>query len=273
LKYSDKLENIISKNNSNLLIGLDSDINKIPAVFLKFKNPILEFNKFIVENTSDLVAGYKINSAFYECMLQDGFNIITDTVKFIPDECIKIGDVKRGDIPNTNKMYAKAYFDEINFDAITYSPYMGIDGMEVFLKNEDKFLYVLSLTSNYGAEDFQMQEAGGMPLYELVINKTLSKFGNKNVGFVFGANNPQIIRTITKKYYNIILLIPGIGAQGNKPEDLIPNICNNLFLINSSRNIIYTDDRQILLKEYANVLKEKSQNLSNLINSCKTVRK
>ena len=255
MKYNDKLQNVISKNNSNLVVGLDSDINKLPSFFRNYKNPISEFNKLIVESTKDIVSGYKLNIAFYEFLEEIGIEAIKETLAAIPDESIKICDAKRGDIDNTAEMYAATYFDKYNFDSITLTPYMGEDAVEPFLKRENKFVYILALTSNAGHVDFQKLRTGENYLYEEVINKSLSWNNNNNVGFVFGANHTKEINDFTMAHPDVPLLIPGIGAQSNDLKNLMNSLNTNAFVINSSRGIIYSSKKDCNEKEFMEVVR------------------
>jgi orotidine-5'-phosphate decarboxylase len=266
MSYKEKLKYIIKSKNSNLIIGLDTDIEKIPEIFLKCKDPLYEFNKLIIKSTSDISVGYKFNMAFYEVMEDRGFEVIKESLKLIPDSCITICDAKRGDIPNSNEMYAKIYFDSLKFDAITLSPYMGIDTFVPFLERENKFVYVLALTSNKGSDDFQKLKIGNKYLYEIVIQKCVKIFGCDKIGFVFGANHINEIRIYTKKYPDLSMLVPGIGAQGNDLKKLLKNIQNNLFLINSSRGILYCSNKTDSFQDcQAKVLKQ-AVLLKNMIN-------
>jgi orotidine-5'-phosphate decarboxylase len=270
MKYSDKLKKIIRKNNSNLIIGLDPDINKIPKLFLVKKNPILEFNKSIINATKDIVAGYKLNLAFYEASGKTFYDNVKGTLKYIPADMIKICDGKRGDIGNTDEYYVRAYFDDMNFDSITINPYMGRDSVEPFLSRKEKGVYILALTSNQGSEDFQKQKTGKKYLYELVIEKCIGWDKNRQAGFVIGANHTELIKKITKSHPEISILIPGIGAQGNDLGVLLKSIKNNLFLINSSRAIIY--DKRVFpsIREYEYNIRVKAEVLSDIINSYNT---
>jgi len=265
MKYSDKLKGIIKKNKSNLVVGLDSDIKKIPAIFLNKKNPVLEFNKSIIKATKDIVAGYKLNLAFYEVLGKDFFETIKKTLDYIPNEMIKICDGKRGDIGNTDEYYARAYFDVMKFDAMTVNPYMGRDSVVPFLTRKDKGIYVLALTSNSGSEDFQKQKIGKQYLYERVIEKCLEWDGNKQISFVIGANQTELIKKVTIKHPEISILIPGIGAQGNDLSTLLRNIKNDYYLINSSRSIIYDSDYFKNIREYENKVRIKAEVLSDII--------
>lgn len=249
MTYINKLRAIIKKNKSNLVIGLDTDIIKIPKIFLKYKNPVFEFNKKIINITKNFVAGYKINTAFYEADGAKGIETLERTAKYIPIELIKICDAKRGDIENTDEYYAKAFFDKMNFDAITFHPYMGKDSFLPFLKRKNKFIYVLALTSNPGANDFQKLKTGKKYLYEQIIETTLNWSSNQ-IGFVIGANHIEFLKKFTSTYKNIPILIPGIGAQGNDLEMLLKNINNNLYLVNASRSIIYSAGKDCTMKEF-----------------------
>lgn len=267
MKYSEKLKRIIKKNNSNLIIGLDPDIKKIPKLFFHKKNPVLEFNKSIIKSTKDIAAGYKLNLAFYEALGKDCYQTLKDTVKYIPDDMIKICDGKRGDIGNTDEYYARAYFDDLNFDSMTINPYMGKDSVEPFLSRKEKGIYVLALTSNPGADDFEKRKSGNKNLYDIVIEKCIEWDRNNQTGFVIGANHTDLIRKVTKKYTNISILIPGIGAQGNDLGALLKNIKNNLFLINSSRGIIYDSKVFKSIPDYENNTRIKAEVLSDIIYS------
>jgi orotidine-5'-phosphate decarboxylase len=265
MKYSEKLTKIIKKNKSNLIVGLDSDIKKIPQIFLSKKNPILEFNKSIIKATKNIVAGYKLNLAFYEVLGKNYFETIKKTLDIIPKNMIKICDGKRGDIGNTDEYYARAYFDGLNFDSMTVNPFMGKDSVIPFLARKDKGIYVLALTSNPGSEDFQKQKIGKKYLFERVIEKCLEWDKNKQIGFVIGANHTGIINKLTIYNPEISILIPGIGAQGNDLGTLLKNIKNDKFLINSSRSIIYDNDDFNNVKDYEEKVRVKAEVLSDII--------
>ncbi len=241
MTYKKKLEKIIRTARSNLITGLDTDIQKIPVCFLKYKNPILTFNKKIIDATAENCAGYKINLAFYEAAGVKGLEALEETVKYIPANLIKICDAKRGDIGNTAEMYARAYFDKLDFDAITLSPYMGFDSVSPFLERKNKFVYILVRTSNKGADDFQLLKSGRKRLYEVVAEKSL-KWSKDGIGFVIGANHMKDIKKFSSQ--DIPLLIPGVGAQGNDLTRLVVAVKGNLYLINASRSIIYAGDKK-----------------------------
>lgn len=263
--YIDKLQTIIKKSNSNLVIGLDPDLSKIPLIFLKYKNPVLEFNKIIIELTKYTVAGYKPNMAFYECLGEQGVEAIRETVRVIPDEMIKICDAKRGDMGNTAEYYAKTYFDIYNFDSITLSPYMGEDSITPFIKYTDKAVYILALTSNPGGSDFQKLKSDGKYLYEIVLEKSLRWNKNNNIGFVFGANHTEELNKFTSANPEIPLLIPGIGAQANDLKSLLQNLHTKNFVINSSRGIIYSSPLDCSEIQFSETVKKSVNELNALI--------
>ena len=167
------LFNNIKIKKSYLCVGLDSDIHKIPKHLLESKDPIFEFNKKVIDATSDFAIAYKPNLAFYEVMGSQGFKSLKKTIEYIPKNIFKIADAKRGDIGNTSSMYAKTFFETFNFDAVTLSPYMGYDSIKPYLQYKDKWVILLALTSNEGSNDFQKLEVGNNNLYEIIIKKSL----------------------------------------------------------------------------------------------------
>jgi orotidine-5'-phosphate decarboxylase len=266
LAYIEKLNHIIKKNKSNLVIGLDSDIEKLPSFFLKFNNPVSEFNRLIIESTKDISAGYKLNVAFYECLGEKGLTAVSESLSVIPDEMIKICDAKRGDIGNTSELYARTYFDKYNFDSITLSPYMGEDSITPFISRKDRAVYILGLTSNPGSNDFQTLKVDGKYLYEIVIEKSLQWNKNKNIGFVFGANYTNELNKFTSAHPEIPLLIPGIGAQENDLKSLMDNLKSENFVINSSRGIIYSADKECTENEFIDSIRDSAEKLNSGIN-------
>lgn len=267
MNFLDKIIKRKKKIHSNLIIGLDTDINKIPAIFLESSNdPIYDYNKFIIELTKELTLGYKLNVAFYEMLGPSGYKAFEKTLQLLTEDVITIADVKRGDIRNTNQMYARYYFEKLNFDAVTVNPYMGIESLQPFLNVKDKFSYVLARTSNPGAEDFQTLKSGDKFLYEVVIEKFIQN-GCESVGFVIGANYPELVEKLTESFTNLSLLIPGIGAQGNNAEILNKSIKNPYCLVNVSRAIIFPDERIRNLAELRNSISSKAQFYKNLLQS------
>ncbi|HEY4876577.1 MAG TPA: orotidine-5'-phosphate decarboxylase, partial [Puia sp.] len=182
-----QLTETIFLKKSYLCVGLDTDITKIPKHLLSYTDPVFEFNKRIIDATKDFCVAYKINTAFYEALGLMGWEALEKTVDYIPSTHFKIADAKRGDIGNTSAQYAKAFFETLNFDAITVAPYMGEDSIRPFLEYENKWTIILGLTSNAGAKDFELQKIGEEYLYEKVIT-TISRWGTtENTMFVIGA--------------------------------------------------------------------------------------
>jgi orotidine-5'-phosphate decarboxylase len=234
------LEAQINLKKSVLTVGLDTDVEKIPSHFPKNKEGILAFNKAIIDATKDLAVAYKINTAFYEVYGKEGWEMIEKTREYIPSDCFTIADAKRGDIGNTSTMYAKAFFESLDFDSVTVAPYMGRDSVAPFLAFENKITIVLGLTSNAGSADFQLESAE-KPLYKEVIKK-VSTWGNEyQLMFVVGATNAEKLQEIRDLIPNHFLLIPGVGAQGGSLSDVMKYgfIPGGGLLINSSRGIIF----------------------------------
>lgn len=237
----------IKRKKSFLCIGLDTDMNKIPSCLKeKSSNPIFEFNKAIIEATADLCVAYKPNLAFYESLGIEGWKALNETVNYLrqhyPDQFL-IADAKRGDIGNTSAMYAQAFFEKMNFDSITVSPYMGEDSIKPFLAYPNKWTIILALTSNKGALDFQLlkEENTGERLFEKVL-KTSTNWGTEeNMMYVVGATKTEYLKSVRKLIPEHFLLIPGIGAQGGSLEETAKFGLNSQcgLLVNSSRQIIY----------------------------------
>lgn len=230
---------------SFLSIGLDTDINLIPRFLLEFNDPVLEFNKRIIEATHDLCVAYKPNSAFYESRGIAGWGSLIKTSELIPETCLGIIDAKRGDIGNTSAMYAKAFFDRdssgMSFDAITVAPYMGSDSVMPFLEFKDKWVILLALTSNEGGKNFQYLETEEGRLFETVIHTANTWAGDDRIMYVVGATRTEEFISIRKHAPNHFLLVPGVGAQGGSLQEVsrygLNKDCG--LLVNSSRSIIY----------------------------------
>lgn len=242
MTFSSKLRQSQEQSHSLLCIGLDSDLKKIPKHLLGAANPILEFNKRIVDATKDLVCAYKLNLAFYEALGETGWRTVKETLAAIPPDIITIGDAKRGDIGNTAEMYAKGLFEDFRFDAATVNAYMGFDSVEPFIKDEGHGAFILTLTSNPGAKDFEYLKIEEKPLYEHVIAKVKKWNVKKNCGLVIGATRPKELQRVRKLVPDMPLLIPGVGAQGGDLTAAVRYGCDKngeMALINSSRGIIY----------------------------------
>ncbi len=242
----------IKKKNSFLCIGLDTDIAKIPPHLLKEEDPVFEFNKQIIDATHDLCVCYKPNTAFYEMLGVKGWISLEKTIQYIskkyPD-IFTIADAKRGDIGNTSSMYAKAFFETLNFDALTVAPYMGEDSVKPFLEYENKWVILLALTSNKGALDFQTarlvgRESAEVHLFEKVI-RTSKKWGTSaSMMYVVGATQAEMLTDIRRLIPDHFLLIPGVGAQGGSLYNVAAYGMNKQcgLLVNSSRGIIYASE-------------------------------
>ena len=235
----------IKKKQSYLCVGLDTDITKIPGHLLIGEDPIFEFNKQIIDATKEFAVAYKPNTAFYEALGATGWESLQKTVEYIPKEIFSIADAKRGDIGNTSAMYAKAFFEQMNFDAITVAPYMGQDSVTPFLR-EGKWIIVLVHTSNPGSSDFQLLESknSGRKLFEEVIQKTQHWATPDNLMYVVGAtraNQLGSIRVLAKDHF---FLVPGVGAQGGDLAEVSKYAFNKQcgLLVNSSRGIIYASN-------------------------------
>jgi len=238
----------IKQKKSFLCVGLDTDMDKIPAFLLKYPDPIFEFNKRIIDATNDLCIAYKPNAAFYEKHGVKGLQSLIATSKYLPKDCLSIIDAKRGDIGNTSGMYARAFFDEkaagMDFDAITVAPYMGNDSVTPFLAFEGKWVIVLALTSSVGSKDFQYLQTGNGYLYEEVIKKANTWAGADRIMYVVGATKSLEFVDIRKIAPDHFLLVPGIGAQGGNLEEVCKYGMNKDcgLIVNSSRAIIYASN-------------------------------
>ena len=249
-----ELINQIKQKQSFLCIGLDVDLDKIPKHLLELEDPIFEFNKQIIDATHHVAIAYKPNTAFYEAYGIKGWKSLEKTINYLNKkypETFTIADAKRGDIGNTSTMYAKAYFDDLNFDSVTVAPYMGSDSVEPFLAFEDKFTILLALTSNKGGLDFQGLKVGNQELYKEVLKTALTWKNSDNLMFVVGATKAEYFKEIRKIVPNHFLLVPGVGAQGGNLQD----VCNFGLnkdcglLINSSRGIIYAGSDENFAKQ------------------------
>jgi orotidine-5'-phosphate decarboxylase len=232
---------------SFLCIGLDVDLSKIPPHLLATEDPIFEFNKSIIDATHDLCVSYKPNTAFYEAYGIKGWQSLQKTIHYINEkypEIFTIADAKRGDIGNTSTMYAKAFFEDLNFDSVTVAPYMGKDSVEPFLAFENKHTIMLALTSNEGAFDFQTLDAGGQEVYKTVLETSKNWKNSQNLMYVVGATKAEYFTEIRKIVPESFLLVPGVGAQGGSLAEVCQYGMNQNvgLLINSSRGIIYASN-------------------------------
>jgi orotidine-5'-phosphate decarboxylase len=236
----------IKKKQSFLCVGLDADIQKIPAHLLKEEDPIFAFNKAIIDATSDYCVAYKPNLAFYESLGAKGWESLAKTMEYIPKDIFTIADAKRGDIGNTSAMYARTFFEHYSFDSVTVAPYMGSDSVTPFIGYDNKWVILLALTSNAGALDFQFAQVDneGHRLFEKVL-KTSQEWGtDENLMYVVGATKADMLKDIRKIVPNHFLLVPGVGAQGGSLKEVAENGMNKEcgLLVNSSRGIIYASN-------------------------------
>ena len=264
---SNTLFSNLKKKKSFLCVGLDSDIEKIPVALHREKDPVFRFNKEIIDATNKYVVAYKPNIAFYESRGADGWVSLENTVEYIRSqypEIFLIADAKRGDIGNTSKMYAKTFFEYLDFDAITVAPYMGEDSVSPFLEYPDKWVILLALTSNSGANDFQfsVDREDKTRLFEKVLQRSSGWGTENNMMYVVGATKAEMLRDIRKIIPDHFLLVPGIGAQGGSLEDVAEYGINNKcgLLVNSSRGIIFADSSDKFAQkagEEAKIIKDK----------------
>lgn len=255
-----KIENLVEqirKKKSFLCVGLDTDLDKIPEHLLEQEDPIFAFNKAIIDATQEFCVAYKPNIAFYEAYGIKGWLALEKTIRYLNErypEQFTIADAKRGDIGNTSTRYAKAFFEELNFDSITIAPYMGRDSVEPFLDFENKHTILLALTSNAGSSDFQTKKLEGNELYKEVLAVSKTYKNAERLMYVVGATKAEFLKEIREIIPNSFLLVPGVGAQGGSLKE----VCNYGMtediglLINSSRGIIYASDGKDFAQAAAN---------------------
>ena len=265
MKRTELVENICRKG-SFLCVGLDPDIKKIPQHLLTEENPLLAFNKAIIDATAQYAVAYKPNLAFYESLGVEGWIALEETVKYIkekyPDQFI-IADAKRGDIGNTSQLYARSFFEHLDVDAITVAPYMGEDSVTPFLGYEGKWVILLALTSNKGSHDFQLiEDKEGKRIFEHVLETSAKWASSDEMMYVVGATQGAMFQDIRKVSPNSFLLVPGVGAQGGSLEEVAKYgmIEDCGLLVNSSRGIIYAsngeDFAEAAAKESAKLVDE-----------------
>jgi len=263
------IENIKDRA-SFLCVGLDTDLQRLPASLPRNAEGMLEFNRAIIEATREYCVAYKPNTAFYEALGSEGWKVLEESIRLIPDDKLVIADAKRGDIGNTSRQYAHAFFEHLQCDAITVAPYMGYDSISPFLDFPGKWTILLALTSNPGSHDIQMMECPTAPLYKTVIRKALQWSGANNMMFVVGATREEELKAVRSLAPLHFFLVPGIGAQGGN----LKRVCELAMtddiglIVNSSRSIIYASAgnnyaeaagraAKKLQKEMASILKMK----------------
>jgi orotidine-5'-phosphate decarboxylase len=263
--FLQKLKRIQRKNDSMLCIGLDTDPLNVPAHLKGRSNPQFEFNKKIIESTKDLVCAYKLNISFYESAGKHGWETVHKTLDCIPNDIITIGDGKRGDISNSASRSAHLFCDDWGFDGSTVNPYMGKDAIEPFIRHANQCAFVLALTSNPTAKDFQYLKIRRKPLYEHVVNNIKKWNTLKNLGLVVGATHPDELKRIRKIVPEMPILIPGIGAQQGDLELTVKNGCDKngeLAIINIGRAVANVSGG----KDFAEKAREAALNYRNLMN-------
>ena len=260
-------ENILKKK-SYLCVGLDTDIKKIPRHLLSSPDPVFEFNKIIIDATAEFCVAYKPNTAFYEALGPKGWESLQKTLEYIPKGIFTIADAKRGDIGNTSGLYARAFFETMNFDAVTVAPYMGEDSVKPFLDFKDKWVILLALTSNAGSKDFQMEKIGDEELFVKVLKKS-EQWGNaEQMMYVVGATQASMLSQVRKYAPDHFLLVPGVGAQGGDLQEVSKYGMNSQcgLLVNASRSIIYASDSNDFGEQAAKVAKEMQQEMEIYLN-------
>lgn len=264
----------IQQKKSYLCVGLDTDLTKIPKHLQSHPDAVFEFNKQIIDATQDLCVAYKINTAFYEALGLKGWEAMEKTVNYIPKEQFIIADAKRGDIGNTSSQYAKAFFETLNFDAITVAPYMGEDSVKPFLEFENKWAIVLGLTSNAGSKDFEQlkfadqNNNGAEFLYETVLKKVSSWGTNENLMFVVGATKASDLEEIRKIIPGHFLLVPGVGFQGGSLKEVSKYGLNKDcgLLVNASRAIIYAGEKEDFAVEARAIAQQYQSEMAEYLN-------
>jgi len=264
MAFTEKLNKAIERNRSLVCVGLDPDPKRMPEGI-----SVSDFNKEIINATSDLVCAYKPNLAFYEALGEEGHQALRQTLKYIPENIPVIADAKRGDIGNTAAAYARAIFEDLGCDATTVNPYLGFDSIEPFTSYQDRGIFILCRTSNPGATDFQDLHCsygkGHLPLYQIVAHKAAKWNSQGNIGLVIGATYPSELGIIREAHPDMIFLVPGIGSQGGDIAQAIhqgANAQGKGMVINSSRQILYASRD----KDFATAASNAAETLRTEIN-------
>jgi orotidine-5'-phosphate decarboxylase len=269
MNFSERLAATQKATNSLLCVGLDTDPARLPGAVRRSDDGVTEFNRQIIEATGDLVCAYKLNLAFYEAMGEQGWSSLRRTLSFIPQGILTIGDAKRGDIGNTATLYAQALFKTLGVQAATVNPYLGFDAVEPFLRDPERGAFILAVTSNPGAKDFQYLKVGTRPFYERVVRKVKSWNTRGNCGLVVGATRPAELRRIRALVPDMPILIPGIGAQGGDLTSAVRYGCNREglhALINASRVVLYASGGE----DFAEAARREAMKLRDEINRYRT---
>ncbi len=245
MNVTEKLKKVQEDQKSYICLGLDLDPKKIPSEYNGSLKSIFDFANRIIDATSDLVCAYKPNMAFFESLGTEGFSLLKLIIERVPDNIPVILDGKRNDIGNTASHYARSAFEILGVSWVTINPYMGYDSIRPFLEYKDSGVFILCLTSNSGAKDFQMLKVDGKPIYQIVAEKV--DFWNKeaNCGLVVGATQPDELLAVRSIAKDMPILIPGVGAQGGSLEMAVKNGTANFTkpaVINVSRSVLYASN-------------------------------
>jgi orotidine-5'-phosphate decarboxylase len=265
MTFIKKLRQASTKNDSLLCVGLDVDLDRVPGFLRAEKDPVVSFNRAIIEATADLVCAYKPNVAFYEALGEGGWAALRQTRQEVPGDIPVIADAKRGDIGNTARMYARAFFEDLGFDAITVNPYMGVDAVEPFLKYQDKCAFILCLTSNSGADDFQRLSGERGPLFQEVARKAVEWSQHGSCGLVVGATQAGDLRRVREIAPHLPILIPGVGAQGGDLAMAVSggvDASGELAIINVARSVLYASQG----RDFAQRARQEAMRLRDEIN-------
>ena len=266
MSFKEKQHQATSRNNSLVCVGLDTDHTKLPDAVCERRDPVLYFNQKIIDATADLVCCYKPNFAFYGALGASGFATLQRTIEHVPDHVPVLIDAKVGDIGNTAEQYAQKFFCALDADALTVTPYMGHDAVAPFTAYRDRTTFLVCLTSNPGADDFEKQQMGDHPLYEHVIAKAHEWNAANNIGLVIGGTQPESFARVRELAPRLPLLIPGIGAQGGDVATAVKNGQDENgggILVNSSRGIIFASQGD----DYAEAARAAALELRDSINA------
>jgi orotidine-5'-phosphate decarboxylase len=266
LSFQSKLKQATQQNNSLLCVGLDTDLAKLPDAVRSKTDPVLYFNQQIIDATADLVCCYKPNFAFYGALGESGWKTLKATIEHVPDHIPVLVDAKVGDIGNTAAHYAEMFFEGLGADGLTVTPYMGEDCVKPFLAYAEHTTFLVCLTSNKGADDFEKKKTDGIPLYEHVITKAKEWTTAGNCGLVIGATQPESFAQVRSLAPDMPLLIPGVGTQGGSAEVPVRNGCDSNgagILVNSSRGIIFASSGE----DYAQAARAAARELRDEMNS------
>ena len=245
MTFLEKLRRVTTPGGLGLCIGLDPDPDRLPDSFPPDLEGISRFLRQVISASEPYAAAYKVNTAFYEVWGSDGWALLEKIARTLPESAFRIADAKRGDIGNTARHYARAFFERLPFDAVTLSPYMGGDTLHPFLENPGKGAYVLALTTNPGSKDVQHFSDGKRTVYQQVLSQIPIWAPQGNLGAVVGATHPQELLDIRREYPSIPLLVPGIGAQGGDVRAVVEAAGGEgrgPLLVNVSRGILYPDN-------------------------------